>query len=198
MFRRADEQITCVVFSGGFRLGKSFDPLSGFASIPTFFDPWYILTQKDVDLVIGGSGFLGRHIVSLGGQTLDIVQRYDVPYCGRTCIVRLAWPQGPIFVLEQYWKVNVNGTTADIAAAQESKLVRVYTSSAGVAFSGLDVFSGPLQVLTRKTDLVITRQMMAGVYEVHQKAYVENAAYAHLPADKLAQPPPLSRFPEKE
>ncbi|KAF9016895.1 C-3 sterol dehydrogenase [Hymenopellis radicata] len=121
-------------------------------------------TQKDVYLVIGGSGFLGRHIVQQllargdNVSVFDIVQRYDdVPFfsgdisekeqvaavlrrCGTTCIIHTASPPHGLKDPSLYWKVNVDGTKAVIAAAQETGVTKlVYTSSAGVVFSGSDV-----------------------------------------------------------
>ncbi|KAI0030427.1 3-beta hydroxysteroid dehydrogenase/isomerase [Vararia minispora EC-137] len=125
------------------------------------------MAQRDVYLVIGGSGFLGRHIVEAlknRGDTVsvfDIVQRYDdTPFysgdisdeaqvaqalqkSGATCIIHTASPQHGIEDPALYWKVNVEGTKAIIAAAvacHVSKLV--YTSSAGVTFNGPDIVDG--------------------------------------------------------
>ncbi|KII88242.1 hypothetical protein PLICRDRAFT_91995 [Plicaturopsis crispa FD-325 SS-3] len=119
--------------------------------------------QKDIYLVIGGSGFVGRHIVQLlldRGDVVsvfDIVQRYhDVPFysgdiseeeqvasaiqrSGATCIIHTASPpHGHDPAL--YFKVNVDGTRAVIAAAQANGVTKlVYTSSAGVIFNGQDI-----------------------------------------------------------
>ncbi|KAF9053964.1 NAD(P)-binding protein [Hymenopellis radicata] len=172
-------------------------------------------TQKDVYLVIGGSGFLGRHI------------------CGTTCIIHTASPPHGLKDPSLYWKVNVDGTKAVIAAAQEI---------AGVVFSGSDVIDcdervpmpekpfdvyndskahGEAAVLAAngKEGLLTIALRPAGIFGyVYQKGqthfqigdnnnlfdltYVENAAYAHLlAADKLAQPPPappLCQVPEKD
>ncbi|TDL22249.1 C-3 sterol dehydrogenase [Rickenella mellea] len=118
---------------------------------------------RDIYMVIGGSGFLGRHIVEMlvaRGDSVcvfDIVQRYhDVPFysgdltdqnsveealrkSGTTCIIHTASPphglQPPI-----YWKVNVEGTETIIAAAVANKVGKlVYTSSAGVVYDGNDL-----------------------------------------------------------
>ncbi|KAG7088488.1 hypothetical protein E1B28_012476 [Marasmius oreades] len=120
--------------------------------------------SKDIYLVVGGSGFLGRHIVQQlldRGDTvsvLDIVQRYhDVPFysadiseqdqvaaalrkSGTTCIIHTASPPAGLNDAALYWKVNVDGTKAVIAAAQECDVRKlVFTSSAGVVFSGKDL-----------------------------------------------------------
>ncbi|PAV17340.1 C-3 sterol dehydrogenase [Pyrrhoderma noxium] len=119
--------------------------------------------QKDVYIVIGGSGFVGRHIVEAlvnRGDTvsvLDIVQRYhDVPFysadisiqtqvedafrkSGATCIIHTASPPHGLDPAI-YWKVNVEGTKAVIAAAVSLQIKKlVFTSSAGVVFNGQDV-----------------------------------------------------------
>ncbi|KAH8104596.1 C-3 sterol dehydrogenase [Cristinia sonorae] len=119
---------------------------------------------RDSYLVIGGSGFLGRHIVEAllaRGDVVsvfDIVQRYhDVPFyggdiseeeqvasaiekSGTTCIIHTASPAAGIQDPALYWKVNVDGTKAVIAAAQKKGVRKlVYTSSAGVVFNGADI-----------------------------------------------------------
>ncbi|THV05261.1 C-3 sterol dehydrogenase [Dendrothele bispora CBS 962.96] len=120
--------------------------------------------MKDVYLVIGGSGFLGRHIVQQlvdrgdNVSVFDIVQRNDdVPFysgdisdqeqvatalrrSGTTCIIHTASPPAALNDPALYWKVNVDGTKAVIAAAVECNVRKlVYTSSAGVAFNGADL-----------------------------------------------------------
>ncbi|VDB94065.1 unnamed protein product [Peniophora sp. CBMAI 1063] len=124
------------------------------------------MSTKDVYMVIGGSGFLGRHIVKtlLGrGESVsvfDIVQQYDdTPFysgdisnkdqvsaalatSGATCIFHTASPhqgaKGPVL-----FKVNVQGTNAVIAAAVANNVRKlVYTSSAGVPFDGHDIIDG--------------------------------------------------------
>ncbi|KAG5638170.1 hypothetical protein H0H81_001466 [Sphagnurus paluster] len=119
---------------------------------------------KEVYLVIGGSGFVGRHIVQQlldRGDTvasLDIVQRYhDVPFysaditdegqvaealrkSGTTCIIHTASPPATINNPTVFFKVNVDGTKAIIAAAVATRVRKlVYTSSAGVVFDGGDL-----------------------------------------------------------
>ncbi|KAF5382411.1 hypothetical protein D9615_002970 [Tricholomella constricta] len=119
---------------------------------------------KDIYLVIGGSGFVGRHIVQQlldRGDTvaaLDIVQRYhDVPFysaditneeqvadalrkSGTTCIIHTASPPATLNNPALYFKVNVDGTKAIIAAAVATGVRKlVYTSSAGVVFNGGDL-----------------------------------------------------------
>ncbi|KAI0059541.1 C-3 sterol dehydrogenase [Artomyces pyxidatus] len=121
-------------------------------------------SAREVYLVIGGSGFLGRNIVQGlldRGDSLavfDIVQRYDdVPFysgdisdevqvsqaiqkSGATCIIHTASPPHGIEDPALYWKVNVEGTKAVIAAAIANKVTKfVYTSSAGVVFNGEDL-----------------------------------------------------------
>ncbi|KAA1469825.1 C-3 sterol dehydrogenase [Dentipellis sp. KUC8613] len=121
-------------------------------------------TQREVYLVIGGSGFVGRHIVQAlldrgdSVAVFDIVQRYDdVPFysgdisdeeqvslalqrSGANCIIHTASPPHGVEDPALYWKVNVEGTKAVIAAAVANKVPKlVYTSSAGVVFNGEDL-----------------------------------------------------------
>ncbi|KAI9443103.1 C-3 sterol dehydrogenase [Lactarius indigo] len=121
-------------------------------------------SQRDTFLVIGGSGFLGRHIVEAlvargdPVAVFDIVQRYhDTPFysgdisdqaqisdalrkSGASCIIHTASPTAGLQDPALYWKVNVDGTRAVIAAAQENRIPKlVYTSSAGVVFNGQDL-----------------------------------------------------------
>ncbi|KAG6903117.1 hypothetical protein C0995_004664 [Termitomyces sp. Mi166 len=124
------------------------------------------MATKEVYLVIGGSGFVGRHIVQQlldRGDTvasLDIVQRYhDVPFysaditdeeqvadalrkSGATCIIHTASPPATINNPSLFFKVNVDGTKATIAAAIATGVRKfVYTSSAGVVFNGGDLIN---------------------------------------------------------
>lgn len=138
--------------------------------------------NSEVYVVIGGSGFLGRHIVEALQKrgdnvvVLDIVQRYDdvpfysaditdqaqveetlrdvctfklmtrialtscnVPQSGATCIIHTASPPHGLDPAI-YWKVNVEGTKAVIAAAVAQNVHKlVFTSSAGVVFNGADL-----------------------------------------------------------
>ncbi|EIN12772.1 C-3 sterol dehydrogenase [Punctularia strigosozonata HHB-11173 SS5] len=121
---------------------------------------------RDTYLVIGGSGFLGRHIVEqlvARGDTVsvfDIVQRYDdVPcYTGdiseegqvkqavqksaATCIIHTASPMHGLDDAALYWKVNVEGTKCVIEAAVACGVRKlVFTSSAGVVFNGEDLIN---------------------------------------------------------
>ncbi|KAH7875550.1 uncharacterized protein C8R40DRAFT_1160514 [Lentinula edodes] len=120
--------------------------------------------MPDVYLVIGGSGLLGRHIAKQlqdrgdNVSVLDIVQRYDdIPFyhgdisdeaavlsvlkqCGATCIIHCASPHAKSAAPEQFWKVNVDGTKALIAASTRLGINKfVYTSSSGVVFDGSDL-----------------------------------------------------------
>ncbi|VDC04480.1 unnamed protein product [Peniophora sp. CBMAI 1063] len=122
---------------------------------------------KDVYMVIGGSGFLGRHMVKAllaRGDSVcvfDIVQRYDdTPFypgdisdeaqvsaalaaSGATCIIHTASPMHGVGDPALYWKVNVDGTKAVVAAAVANHVPKlVYTSSAGVVFDGHDIIDG--------------------------------------------------------
>ncbi|KAJ7095924.1 C-3 sterol dehydrogenase [Mycena belliarum] len=121
---------------------------------------------RDIYLVIGGSGFVGRHIVQqlvARGDTvavLDLVQRYhDVPFypaditdqaqvaaalrtSGTSCIIHTASPTAGVKLEDPglYWRVNVDGTKAIIAAAVETGVRKlVFTSSASVVFVGADL-----------------------------------------------------------
>ncbi|EIW81397.1 C-3 sterol dehydrogenase [Coniophora puteana RWD-64-598 SS2] len=120
--------------------------------------------QRENFLVIGGSGFVGRHIVDRilargdAAAVFDIVQRHhDVPFysgdicdegqlidaikkSGATCIIHTASPPHGAKDPSIYYKVNVDGTKAVIAAAIACGIRKlVYTSSAGVIFDGNDV-----------------------------------------------------------
>ncbi|TFL02423.1 C-3 sterol dehydrogenase [Pterulicium gracile] len=123
-------------------------------------------TARDNYLVIGGSGFVGRHIVQqllARGDTvsvLDIVQRYhDTPFysadiseqqevaaalqkSGATCVIHTASPHAGLNDAALYFKVNVDGTKAIIAACVQQGVTKlVFTSSAGVIFDGGDIIN---------------------------------------------------------
>ncbi|KAH9927051.1 3-beta hydroxysteroid dehydrogenase/isomerase [Amylocystis lapponica] len=123
-------------------------------------------SAPDNFLVIGGNGFLGRHIVEMlrargeAVSAFDIVQRYDdVPFysgdiseeeqvsdalrkSGATCIIHTASPPHGMDDPALYWKVNVDGTKAVIAAAVANGVPKlVYTSSAGVVFVGGNIMN---------------------------------------------------------
>ncbi|KAI0314026.1 C-3 sterol dehydrogenase [Amylostereum chailletii] len=116
---------------------------------------------KELYFVIGGCGFLGRHIVEAllkrgdSVAVFDIVQKYDdVPFysgdisdeaqvsqalkkSGATCIIHTASPPHGVEDPALYWRVNVEGTKAVIKAAIANDIHKlVYTSSAGVVFNG--------------------------------------------------------------
>ncbi|KAJ3515378.1 hypothetical protein NLJ89_g1797 [Agrocybe chaxingu] len=120
--------------------------------------------KRDVYMVIGGNGFLGRHIVQQLKErgdivsAFDIVERYsDVTFyagdisdqgsvasalrkSGTTCIIHTASPHGALGNPAIFYKVNVEGTKAIIAAAVETGVRKlVFTSSAGVVFNGEDI-----------------------------------------------------------
>ncbi|KAI5826370.1 hypothetical protein K523DRAFT_311522 [Schizophyllum commune Tattone D] len=122
------------------------------------------MAGRDTYLVIGGSGFVGRHIVLQlqergdSVSVFDIVQRYhDAPFysgdiceqdqvanavrkSGATCIIHTASPPHGMNDPALYFKINVDGTKAVIAAAVECGVKKlVYTSSAGVVFNGTDL-----------------------------------------------------------
>jgi sterol-4alpha-carboxylate 3-dehydrogenase (decarboxylating) len=61
---------------------------------------------------------------------------------GATCIIHTASPPAGLSDAALYWKVNVDGTRAVIAAAQALGVRKlVFTSSAGVVFDGGDLIN---------------------------------------------------------
>ncbi|KAJ6508876.1 C-3 sterol dehydrogenase [Mycena sanguinolenta] len=146
--------------------------------------------MPEVYLVVGGSGFVGRHIVQQlldRNDTvfvLDIVQRYhDVPFyhaditdqaqvadvlrkTGTSCIIHTASPPAGLKLetSDLYFRVNVGGTKAIIAAAQEVGVRKlVYTSSAGVIWTG---------------ESLIHVDERTPIPEKHNDAYTESKAQA--------------------
>ncbi|KAJ7459802.1 C-3 sterol dehydrogenase [Mycena latifolia] len=116
--------------------------------------------MRDIYIVVGGSGFVGRHIVQqlvARGDTvsvLDIVQRLPrhitdqaqvaqaLRSSGASCIIHTASPTAGVKLenADLYWRVNLGGTKAIIAAAVETGVRKlVFTSSAGVVFDGADL-----------------------------------------------------------
>ncbi|KAF9527541.1 C-3 sterol dehydrogenase [Crepidotus variabilis] len=122
--------------------------------------------KRDVYLVIGGNGFLGRHIVQQLQErgdivsAFDIVERYnDVTFyagditdqnsvasalrkSGATCVIHTASPLPGSKDVTIFHRVNVKGTEAVIAACVECSIRKlVFTSSAGVIFNGEDIIN---------------------------------------------------------
>ncbi|KZT37088.1 C-3 sterol dehydrogenase [Sistotremastrum suecicum HHB10207 ss-3] len=124
------------------------------------------MSTKQVYLVIGGSGFLGKHLVEMllkKGEAVaifDLVQRFtieNVPFfpgdivdkasienaiqkSGATVVFHTVSPIHGLPNPDIYTKVNVHGTQAVIDACIATSLkYLVYTSSAGVVFDGGDL-----------------------------------------------------------
>jgi len=154
---------------------------------------------KDQYLVIGGSGFVGRHIVDAllaRGDSVaifDIVQRYhDVPFysgdiseeeqvadalrkSGATCIIHTASPAHGLGDPALYWKVNVDGTKAVISAAQALGIRKlVYTSSAAVIYDGSNLIDVDERVFYPKKALDPYTESKAKAEEMVLKANGEN------------------------
>ncbi|KAJ3762568.1 C-3 sterol dehydrogenase [Lentinula raphanica] len=176
-------------------------------------------STKDVYLVIGGSGSVGRHIVEQllrrgdNVSVFDIVQRYqDVPFysgdisdqeqvstalrrSGTTCIIHTASPPAGLSDPALYWKVNVDGTKAPperpMDAYNESKQK---AEEAVIAANGK---GGLLTVALSPAGIFGPGDRQDGKthYQIGDNTnlfdwtYVENVAHAHA-ADKLDNPPP--------
>lgn len=117
--------------------------------------------------VIGGSGFLGRHLVErlvekgYSVAVFDIAQRYEVPgvvfhqgdLCDKQALLKVLKDVSLVFHCASpspacddrnlFWKVNVEGTRTVIQACQEARVQKlVLTSSASVVFEGIDIKNG--------------------------------------------------------
>lgn len=67
---------------------------------------------------------------------------------GTTCIIHTASPPAGLKDEGLYYRVNVEGTKAIIAAAVETGVRKlVFTSSAGVVFNGTDIINGDERLL---------------------------------------------------
>ncbi|CAL1613443.1 unnamed protein product [Knipowitschia caucasica] len=118
-------------------------------------------------LVIGGSGFLGRHLVEklldrgYAVSVFDIRQNYELPnvifYQGDLCdkqallsalkdvslVFHCASPAPASDNRELFERVNIQGTGTVIQACKESGVKKmVLTSSASVVFEGTDIKNG--------------------------------------------------------
>jgi len=72
-------------------------------------------------------------------ESLNSILISLLPQSGTTCIIHTASPPHGLDPAV-YWKVNVDGTNAVIAAAVELGIRKlVFTSSAGVVFNGTDL-----------------------------------------------------------
>ncbi|KAF5350891.1 hypothetical protein D9758_010536 [Tetrapyrgos nigripes] len=121
---------------------------------------WRDITRIQMEF----NGLLGRHIATQLRDrrdtvfVLDIVKRFDdIPFfqadisddgavlsvlkkCGATCVIHNASPPATIAKPSLFWKVNVDGTKAIVAACIEAGVKKlIFTSSSAVVFDGSDL-----------------------------------------------------------
>ncbi|XP_060741431.1 sterol-4-alpha-carboxylate 3-dehydrogenase, decarboxylating isoform X4 [Tachysurus vachellii] len=141
--------------------------LSAFDPFSTFTMATRIRPSSKRCAVIGGSGFLGRHLVErlvekgYSVAVFDIAQRYDIPgvtfhqgdLCDKQALLKVLKDVSLVFHCASpspacddrtlFWKVNVEGTRSVIQACQEAGVQKlVLTSSASVVFEGADIKNG--------------------------------------------------------